>query len=246
MEKILLLAAYAAYAVFWTRVFMHVVVWWRASRRTARLEAPEPRSGIRVLALTVLDVVFLGRVFMVNPFLWLGEWLFHASFVMVLLRHLRYFLNPVPGWVWAVQTPGLIAGYLLPFSLAYILVIRLLTKHEKYASAANMLLLVLVLGISVLGVLMHVYKPNLVDVKLFIFGIMTFSPASAPDSPLFTIHFLLVLVLVLLLPSHIFTSPLVMYEARKRGESLHGMMHEKEKIECRNQGSRFTDTKEFF
>ncbi len=206
---------------------MHGVVWWRATRRLAPITAQEPRSGFKVWALTVLDVVFLGRVFMVNPLLWLGEWLFHASFLLVLLRHLRYFLNPVPGWVWAMQTTGLIAGYLLPFSLAYILVIRLLTKQEKYASAANMFLLVLVFAISTIGVLMHAaYKPNLVDVKLFIFGIMSFSPAPVPDSPLFTAHFLLVLALVLLLPSHIFTAPLVMFEARKRDLGLHGVMHE--------------------
>ena len=89
--------------------------------------------------------LFLGRVFMVNPALWFGEWIFHASFLLVLLRHLRYFLNPVPAWVWSMQTPGLIAGYILPLSLAYILIIRLLTTREKYASPANMVLLGLVL-----------------------------------------------------------------------------------------------------
>ena len=50
--------------------------------------------------MTALDVVFLGRVFVVNPALWFGEWVFHASFLLVLLRHLRYFLDPVPAWVW--------------------------------------------------------------------------------------------------------------------------------------------------
>ena len=229
MGKILIGAAYAVYAAFWIRFFMHALLWARAMRRLAPAAFTAPEFRIKTWALTVLDIVFFGRLLAVNPLLWLGEWIFHASFFLVLCRHLRYFLNPVPAWVWWMQTPGLIAGYVLPLSLAYILVVRLLTKHERYASPANVVLLGLVLAISSLGVLMHAaFKPNLVEVKLFLFGIMSFSPAAAPDSLLFTIHFALFLALVQLLPMHIFTAPLVMYEARKRDEALQGLMHDPE------------------
>lgn len=229
MGKILIIAAYAVYAAFWIRFFMHALVWWRAARRLAPHAAPAPRSRMKVWLLTAFDVLFLGRVFRVNPALWLGEWVFHAGFLLVLLRHLRYFLNPVPDWVWWIQTPGIIAGYSLPLSLLYILVIRLCMRSEKYASPANMFLLGLVLVISSIGVLMHAFfKPNLVDVKLFIFGVMSFSPSAAPDSMLFSVHFILVLVLILLLPTHIFTAPFVMMEARKREQALHRVMHEPE------------------
>ena len=51
---------------------------------------------------------------------------------------------------------------------------------------------------------------------------MSFSPAPLPESLLFTLHFVLVLVLVPLLPTHIFTAPLVMYEARKRDRRCSG------------------------
>ena len=164
---------------------------------------------------------------MVNPALWIGEWVFHASFLLVLARHLRFFLNPIPLWVWFLQTPGLLAGYVLPLSLLYILIIRLLTKQEKYASPANMVLLGLVLIISMIGVLMHaLFTPDLVDVKLFIFGIMSFAPAVVPGSVLFLLHFSLVLILVSVLPSHIFTAPIIMLEARKREQALHLVMHD--------------------
>jgi hypothetical protein len=74
---------------------------------------------------------------------------------------------------------------------------------------------------------MHaLYNPNLVDVKLFAFGIMTLNPAAAPDSALFVMHFSLVLVLIPFLPTHIFTAPLVMMEARKREQALRLVMHE--------------------
>ena len=226
--KILIVAAYCVYAALWIRFFAHVLVWGRAARRlSTSAPAPGPRSRIKACALTAADVFFFGRLLVVNPALWLGEWVFHVSFLLVLLRHLRYFLDPVPEWVWSIQFAGTIAGYVLLLSLVYILVIRLLTAMEKYASRANMFLLSLVLVISSIGVIMHAWlTPNLLDVKLFARGFLCLNPAPAPESLLFMTHFILVLVLVPFLPTHIFTAPLVMMEARKREQALHLVMHE--------------------
>ena len=226
--KILSAIVYAVYAAFWIRFLMHALVWWRASRRLLPEMPAVYGSRLNVWALTMLDVTMLGRLFIVNPALWLGEWLFHASFLLVLLRHLRFFLDPVPGWVWSMQMPGLIASYFLPMPLIYILAIRLLTKNEKYSSRANLLMLILMLVISLLGLAMYLaFKPDLAGVKLFILGILSFAPQPAPQSLLFLAHFLFALVLVVLLPSHIFTAPLVLFEARKREQELRGVMHEK-------------------
>jgi hypothetical protein len=88
-------------------------------------------------------------------------------------------------------------------------------------------LLGLVLAISSIGVIMHAWlTPNLVEVKLFALGLACFKPAPMPESLLFMTHFILVLVLVPFLPTHIFTAPLVMMEARKREQALHLVMHE--------------------
>ena len=229
LGKILIVAAYGVHAAFWIRFFAPALVWWRAVQRLSPpAAAPAPRSRVKACALTAADVFFFGRLLVVNPALWLGEWVFHVSFLLVLLRHLRYFLNPVPAWVWNIQFAGMMAGYVLPFSLAYILVIRLLTAGEKYASRANVFLLGLVLAISSIGLIMHLwFTPNLVDVKLFALGLVCFKPAPAPESLLFMTHFILVLVLIPFLPTHIFTAPLVMMEARKREQALRLVMHEK-------------------
>jgi nitrate reductase gamma subunit len=226
--QLLILAADGVYTAFWIRFIMHALVWWRVARRLVSSGLPSPSMTKKACALTVLDILFFGRLLKGNAALWLGEWVFHASLLLVLLRHLRFFLNPVPELIWSLQTPGLVAGYILPVALIYILVIRLLTKHERYASPANMLLLVLVLMIAVLGLLMSLwFKPNLVDVKLFALGLVCFKPVAAPESLLFTLHFGLVLVLIAFLPTHIFTAPLVMMEARKREQALRLVMHEK-------------------
>ncbi len=228
MGKLLVVAAYTALAAFWTRFGMHFLLWQRAARRSGESFFPKPKPRSKACAQTALDLLFFGRLLVRNPALWLGEWVFHFTFLLVLLRHLRYFLNPVPSWVWSMQTPGLIAGYILPLSLLYILAVRFLSKREKYSSPANVFLLAVVLIISTLGVLMHGWlKPNLVDVKLFVLGLAVLKPVAAPASPWFWAHFLLVLVLAVFVPTHIFSAPLVMWEARKREQALRLVMHEK-------------------
>jgi nitrate reductase gamma subunit len=228
MGKILIVAAYCVFAAFWMRFFAHSLTWWRATSRLRGTVEQETQPRVKACALTAMDVIFFGRLLMVNPALWLGEWVFHVSFLLVLLRHFRFFLNPVPACIWWFQTPGLIAGYILPVSLVYILIVRLLSGRERYASPANVFLLSLVLVISTLGVAMNLlFKPNLVEVKLYILGILSFMPAAAPESVLFAVHFCLVLVLIPFLPTHIFFAPFVMMEARKREQALHLVMHEK-------------------
>ncbi len=227
MGKSLILAAYAVYAAFWIRFFMHLLVWWRAMRRLEQVAPPARGSRVKACALTATDIIFFNRLLIVNPALWIGEWVFHVSLLLVLLRHLRYFLDPVPEWVWSVQFVGMLAGYALPLSLAYILVVRLLTTREKYASRANMFLLGLVLAIGMIGMSMYLwYTPNLIDVKFFARGLLCLKPAPVPEGLLFQAHFVLVLVLILFIPTHIFTAPIVMMEARKREQDLRLVMHE--------------------
>lgn len=174
------------------------------------------------------DIVFLTRLLKTNDLLWIGEWVFHCSFVLVILRHLRYFLNPIPGWVWHFQTPGIIAGYLLPISLIYILVVKK-GREEGYLPSYNLFLLVLLLLISFSGLMMKIFfLIDIVAAREFMLGIFTFSPAEPPQGiPIFTHHYLLALLLFAFLPSHIFAAPFVIIEARKREEQLRAVMHDR-------------------
>jgi nitrate reductase gamma subunit len=227
MGKFLVVAAYTVYVAFWVRLSLHLLLWWRVARRFRRPFSPLHPPRLKAFSLTALDILFFGRLLARNPALWLGEWVFHATLLLVFFRHLRFFLDPVPSWVWSMQIPGLISGYLLPLSLLYILLVRLLSKRERYSSPANMFLIVLLLCIGSIGVLMQVwFKPDLVAVKYFTTGLASLRPVSAPENLLFATHFLLVLVLALFVPSHIFSAPLVMWEARKREQGLPRVMHD--------------------
>lgn len=227
MSWLIVVATYVVIVAFYVRLGLHALSWWEAVRRSP---PPAPRgsgASARALVGAALDIVLLRRLFMVNPALWIGEWFFHATLFLVMLRHLRYFMNPIPAWVAWAQTPGWIAGFLLPAALLYILVIRLLAGQEKFSAPANLLLLVDVIAIAVTGLLMSTrYRADLTAVKLFALGIVTFAPAPPPLGALFLCHLGLVLALLLYVPSHVFTAPLVMLDARGRELELRRVLHD--------------------
>jgi nitrate reductase gamma subunit len=227
MGWLIVVATYAVVAAFYVRLGLHALTWWEAARRST----PTQPRGIGVVARAfvgaAVDVVFLRRLLMVNPALWIGEWTFHAALFVIILRHLRYFMNPVPAWVVSAQTPGWIAGFALPGALLYILAIRLLTGQEKFSSPANLLMLMDVLAIAVTGLLMSTrYRADLTAVKLFALGIVSFTPSPPPLNVLFLSHLGLVLGLLLYVPSHVFTAPLVMMDARSRELQLRRVLHD--------------------
>ena len=220
-------ATYIVIAAFYLRLAVHALRWFEAARHSPPSRSRGLAVSARAFAAATADLVFLRRLFLVNPALWAGEWAFHASLFMIILRHLRYFVNPVPAWVAWGQTPGWIAGFLLPAALLYILAIRLLTGQEKFSSTANLLMLLDVLAIGLTGLLLSTRsRVDVVAAKLFALGIVTFNPSPPPPSLLFVVHLALVLALVLYVPSHVFTAPLVLLDARGRELELQRVLHD--------------------
>jgi len=228
MAILLSLSTYAVLGIFFVQVCGRLITIWNATK-TAREYASSPPFTPRLILTVVGDILFLSRLLRTNDLLWIGEWLFHCTFLLVVLRHLVFFLNPVPGWVAFLQPFGIFAGYLLPFSLIYILSIKL-SREEGYSPSYNFFLLILLLLLSVIGILMRaVFKPDLVAVKGFVLGILCLRPEAVQLHFLFIVHFCLTLVLILYVPTHIFAAPLVMLDARQRDEELKRLMHGEER-----------------
>jgi nitrate reductase gamma subunit len=231
MGLILFLVAYLAYAAFWCRIALHALAWYKASRRFGTAHLPPSGGTARVYASAVLDLILFRRLFLSSKMLWIGSWIFHVSFFFVILRHLRYFLNPVPACITFLQPVGVVAGYTLPASLFFLIILRLFGRKRyvsKYVSYYNFFLLGLLLAISSTGLLMHTYfMTDVVAVKEFILGIFAFKLRPLPESVIFRVHFMLVLLLLPYLPTHFFSAPLVIVEARKREEELKTVIHGK-------------------
>ena len=227
MSLPLTVTAYAVYAAFFVRLSWHFLLWMRASHALMQAyPSSRLRPSLVTRVLMAIDIVTLRRVFVANGPLWFGSLLFHLSFLFVLLRHVRYFSDPVPDCIQGLQTCGVIAGYLLPASVLWLLALRIVPRGNRYLSWHNYVILGLTLCIGATGLMMKtLFRTDLIAVKLFTMGLLTFHPTAFRDSYLFVLHFALVLILVLLLPSHIFSAPLTTMEARRREDTLRRLMH---------------------
>jgi nitrate reductase gamma subunit len=227
MGWLIVIATYAVIAAFYVRLGVHALRWAEAAWRAPHTPRPGVTAMLRDAAWAALDIVLLRRLFVANPALWFGEWVFHASLALVLLRHLRYFTEPAPAWVAWAQTPGWLAGFLLPAALLYVLALRLLPGREPFSSRANVLLLLDLLGIAATGLLLSTrHRVDLVQVKLYALGTVTFRPVAPPADWLLAAHLALVLALAASIPSHAFTAPLTLLEARRRDREREAILHE--------------------
>lgn len=164
-----------------------------------------PKTSMGVVVRLIPEILFfrsLLRGGTTEKILWLGGWVFHVSFLLIVLRHLRFFTYPVPGFVMSFQEIGIWAGLVFPVALL-ILIVRRFT-NDRLATItlfADYFILLLIISIGLTGLLLKYYvRINLVDVKAFILGLLTFSPAQMPDSTMFMIHFSLILILLVYFP----------------------------------------------
>lgn len=226
MEIALTIAAYTVYLAFCARLLSRVLIWQKAVRNERVGSLGRPRR-LPVYVAAAVDLLVFRRLFNSSKLLWAFSWTFHLSFVLVLLRHLRFFLEPSPGAVFAIQPVGLVAGYSLVIALTLLIVFRLVRREDGYFSRDNFLILALVLFTALTGVLMRFYaRPDVVEVKSFVIGMLALDPQDLPRNYLLVSHFLSALVLVPLLPSHVFSAPAVTLEAEKRREELEFIIHE--------------------
>ncbi|MGI9305667.1 MAG: respiratory nitrate reductase subunit gamma [Gammaproteobacteria bacterium] len=162
--------------------------------------APTTRSG--VIVRMIREVIFFESLFKANKWTWLFGWLFHFGLFVVLLRHLRYFTEPVWGWVTLLQAAGVYAGFAMVIGLAGLWARRFLVDRVRYISApSDHLMLVLLLAIGVTGLLMtYVWHTDVVAVKAFFLGLMVFDWQSLPAQPLLLVHLALVALLMIVFP----------------------------------------------
>ncbi len=76
---------------------------------------PAPTSLSGVISRLFFEVTLFNSLFKANKWIWLFGWLFHAALLFVLLRHLRYFTDPVWGWVNVIQPYGKYGAFIMLF-----------------------------------------------------------------------------------------------------------------------------------
>lgn len=178
---------------------------WRYTHTPAPLKiptTPAPTTRLGVAWRLFKEVVFFTSLFKASKWTWLFGWLFHAALLVVLLGHLRYFIEPVWGWVVVLQSLGLYAALAMIAGLAGLSLRRLSVDRVRYISApSDHLMLVLLLGIAVSGFLMRtVARTDIVQLKMFVLGLITFNWQPLPGDGVLITHLTLVVVLMLIFP----------------------------------------------
>jgi nitrate reductase gamma subunit len=169
-----------------------------------------------LLRNTSVDLKTNGKVeYVASLGLWIGAMAFHWSLLMIVMRHVRFFLEPVPSCVHflhladgfvlrPVMAPVLyITSILFVGGVLFLLYRRLASSQVRYISlAGDYFPLFMLLGIGASGLwLRHLAKTDVTAIKDLTVGLVTFSPAvSDAIAPLFFGHLFLVSILVGYLP----------------------------------------------
>lgn len=162
--------------------------------------APTTRSG--VVFRMFQEVVFFASLFKSNKWTWLFGWLFHFGLLIVLLRHLRYFVAEPWFWIHWLQPFGKYASLAMVGGLAGLWFRRLAVDRVRYISSPSdhlMLLLLLMIGIT--GMLMTFFeKVDIIGLKAFFLGMLRFDLQPLPADILIVFHLSLVLILMIIFP----------------------------------------------
>lgn len=235
---------YAAFLTFLIGVIYRVVKWGRSPVpfripttcgqqrslpwiKQSKIENPSTSLGVIVrMALEVLLFRSLFRnlktelrqgklVYGSDKWLWLAGLAFHWSFLIILVRHLRFFIEDVPSILKTIEGLDSFLQVGVPLfymtdaiiltAVTYLFLRRVYIPQVRYISlAADYFPLFLILGIAVSGVLMrYFFKVHIVGVKVLTMGLLNFNPDPKilnEIGVLFYIHLFLISVLFAYFP----------------------------------------------
>lgn len=163
---------------------------------------PAPITTGGVVLRMMREVFLFESLFKANLWTWGLGWIFHASLALVLLRHLRYFIEPVWTWVSFIQPFGIYAGLAMLFGVTGLWARRIFVERIRYISTpSDHLMLVLFIVIAVSGLIMKfVSHTDVVGVKGFMLGLMYFNWQTLPPNIVLYVHLSLVAVLLMIFP----------------------------------------------
>jgi nitrate reductase gamma subunit len=163
---------------------------------------PAPTTTGGVALRMTREVVFFESLFKGSKWTWLFGWLFHAALLLVLLRHARYFQQPVWAPIALVQPLGTYAGFVMVLGLGGLWARRFLVDRVRYISTpSDHLHLALLLAIALSGLGMRFVLPtDIVAVKAFMLGLMRLDILPLPGDPLLLLHLALVALLMIVFP----------------------------------------------
>jgi nitrate reductase gamma subunit len=236
---------YAALLIFTIGVIARIISWARSPVpfripstcgqekslpwiKSDNLDNPSTTCGVIIrMALEVLFFRSLFRntsvrlndgpkvVYWSAKWLWLAGLVFHWSFLIIILRHLRFFTEPIPAAIellekldglFEIAVPTIfLSDAAILAALTFLVLRRIFSPKIRYISLpADYFPLFIILAIVSTGVLMRLFAPfkvDLLSVKQLILSLYTFNPVVPEGIGLtFYIHLFFVCVLFAYFP----------------------------------------------
>jgi nitrate reductase gamma subunit len=163
---------------------------------------PAPTTKKGVILRMLREIFFFQSLFRANKWIWLFGWIFHVALFLIVLRHLRYFTEPVWSWVTLIQPFGIYAAFAFVIGLVALGMRRIVVERIRYITGpSDHLMILILLGIACSGLVMkYVAHTDIIAVKAFILGLIYFDIQPLPEDPAVLIHLGLVALLMIIFP----------------------------------------------
>jgi nitrate reductase gamma subunit len=193
---------YAATAILVVGLARKIRSYWGTPAPLKIPTTPAPTTSGGVALRLTREVVLFESLFKASKWTWIFGWVFHAALLLVLLRHLRYFQQPVWTPIALVQPFGTYAGFAMVAGLAGLWARRWLVDRVRYISTpSDHLHLALLLAIALTGLAMRfVAHTDIVAVKAFMLGLLRLDIQPLPADPVLLVHLALVALLMMIFP----------------------------------------------
>jgi nitrate reductase gamma subunit len=165
--------------------------------------APTPLTQTGAIFKMIREVTLFESLFRSNKWIWLFGFLFHFGLLLVLVRHLRYFIPGDLPEIFLLIQPFKYAAFAMIIGLGGLLVRRIFVPRIRYISApSDYLMLLMLITIGVSGAIMTFTSnhTDVVMVKDFASGLVVFDWTNLPTEINFLLHLFLVFVLLAIFP----------------------------------------------
>ena len=193
---------YVATILLVVGVGMKVVKYARTPVPLKIVVSPAPRTKRGVWLRMFREVIFFESLFKSNKWIWLFGTLFHWGMLLVLLRHLRYFTQPVWWWVELISPLGKLMAFVMLAGLLGLWARRIFQERIRYISSpSDHLMLALLVGIAGSGTMMsYVTRTDIIGVKAYMLGLIRLQIGDIPTDPILLTHLGMVAILMIIFP----------------------------------------------
>lgn len=194
---------YISFIIFVIGMTKKILQYWATPAPLKIPVAPTPLTRTGVVLRIIREVTLFESLFKSSKWTWIFGWLFHFGLFLVLIRHIRYFWPGEVPEIFLLVQPFKYGAFTMLIGLLGLMGRRIFVDRVRYISAPSdyiMLALLLIIGVSGAIMTFTSNHTDVVMVKEFASGLITFNWSELPTELQLLVHLLLVIILIAIFP----------------------------------------------